>query len=476
MLFNSLEFAVFFPVVTILYFLIPYRFRGLLLLAASCYFYMVFIPQYILILVFTITVDYFAGLIISRSSGSTRKFWLVASICANVGVLAFFKYFNFLNDSLRSLVEVFHLGYPIPYLRIILPIGLSFHTFQSMSYTIEVYRRAQAAERSFFRFALYVLFYPQLVAGPIERPNNLLHQFREHHDFDYDRARAGLQLMAWGLFKKVAVADQLSLIVMAVYTNPDAYSGLAILGATYCFAIQIYTDFSGYSDMAIGAAQVMGFKLMTNFDHPYFSETISEFWRRWHISLSTWFRDYLYIPMGGSRVAVDRRILNVLITFGLSGLWHGANWTYVIWGLLNGAYLVASILTADLRARLMSFFRVPGGFFIHRLIRTLITFHLIVLTWFFFRAPSIQSAFSMIGAVVTLRHGRAMQFPDGKFILLFTVLVLFATEAVQTKVKLRNLIAAQRTVARWTVYVAGILLLGLLSDFTRERLFIYFQF
>jgi len=279
-IFNSLQFLVFFPIVTVLFFVLPHRFRSLLLLAASCYFYMAFKPAYILILLFTITVDYFSGRILSITQGRARKLCLAGSLCANVGVLVFFKYFNFFNDSLRSVGGIFHWADPIPGLNIVLPIGLSFHTFQSMSYTIEVYRGRYEAERNFFRLALYVLFYPQLVAGPIERPQHLLPQFRKYLDFDYERVRSGLQLMAWGFFKKLAIADQFAPIVTTVYGNPHSYSGPAILQATYCFAIQIYADFSGYSDMAIGAAQVLGIQLVKNFDRPYFSQSIGEFWRR----------------------------------------------------------------------------------------------------------------------------------------------------------------------------------------------------
>src|SRR5262245_25802672 len=300
MLFNSLQFCVFFFVVTSLFFVLPHRWRWLLLLIASCYFYMAFIPVYILILGFTIVIDYIAGILIEDAQGKKRKFLLIASLIANVGVLFVFKYFNFLANSFTDLAtalsgqQVAHIG-----LRIILPIGLSFHTFQSMSYTIEVYRGNQKAERHFGIYALYVMFYPQLVAGPIERPQNLLPQFRQNHNFDYQRVTSGLRLMAWGLFKKTVVADRLALFVNKIYAEPGSFDGPVLLLATLFFAFQIYCDFSGYSEIAIGSARVMGFNLMQNFDRPYHARSISEFWRRWHISLSTWFRDYLYFPLGG---------------------------------------------------------------------------------------------------------------------------------------------------------------------------------
>ena len=355
MLFNSLDFAGFFVIVTSLYFLLPHRFRWSTLLLASCIFYMAFIPIYILILFVTITIDYFAGIWIENSQGNNRKWFLVMSIISTCLVLFVFKYFNFFLGNVAAIAKFLHWNYPIEILNIILPIGLSFHTFQSLSYVIEVYRNNQKAEHNFGIYSLYVMFYPQLVAGPIERPQNLLHQFYEKHSFDFERVVDGLKLMAWGLFKKVVVADRLALIVNGVYDNPTQFSGSSLILslATVFFAFQIYCDFSGYSDIARGCARVMGFKLMVNFDRPYFSKSIAEFWKRWHISLSTWFRDYLYISLGGNRVSTSRLYFNLFITFLISGLWHGANWTYVIWGALNGIYLIFAIVTAGLRRRLV---------------------------------------------------------------------------------------------------------------------------
>lgn len=289
MLFNSLHFLCFFVIVTTFYFVLPHRYRWFNLLIASCYFYMAFVPAYILILGGTIIVDYVAGIYIEKSTGYRRKFLLMSSLVANIGVLAVFKYYNFLNQNLSLLLQSVGWSNSLPYLSMLLPIGLSFHTFQAMSYTIEVYRGNQRAERHLGIYALYVLFYPQLVAGPIERPQHILHQFYEKHTFDYVNVTNGLKRMAWGLFKKVVIADRLAMAVNTVYDNPTAFVGMPLIVATVCFAFQIYCDFSGYSDIAIGAAQVMGFRLMKNFDRPYFSTSISEFWRRWHISLSTWF-------------------------------------------------------------------------------------------------------------------------------------------------------------------------------------------
>ena len=306
MLFNSFTFLIFFPVVVTIYFVIPHRFRWAWLLAASCYFYMAFIPVYLLILLFTIAIDYAAGILIENAEGRRRKVWLIMSIIANVGVLAVFKYFNFFSANANAIAEVFHWPYEFPILGIILPIGLSFHTFQAMSYTIEVYRGRQAAERHLGIYALYVMFFPQLVAGPIERPQNLLHQFYEKHIVEYERVTDGLRKMAMGLFMKVVIADRLARYVNVVYNDPTSFQGLSLVVATVFFAFQIYCDFAGYSLVAIGSAEVMGFRLMKNFDRPYLSRSISEFWSRWHISLSSWFRDYVYIPLGGNRAATQR--------------------------------------------------------------------------------------------------------------------------------------------------------------------------
>lgn len=348
MLFNSFNFLVFFPIVTIIYFLLPLRWQWIHLLLISCIFYCFFIPVYILILLATILIDYTAGIYIEKSQGKTRKYWLLVSIFSTCLVLFVFKYFDFFNSNFIAIANFFNLKYPIHLLNIILPIGLSFHTFQSLSYVIEVYRGNQKAEKHFGIYSLYVMFYPQLVAGPIERPQHMLHQFYEKHEFNYLDVTEGLKRIAWGLFKKVVIADRLASYVNPVYNNYDQHNGTSLILATVFFAFQIYCDFSGYSDIAIGTAKVMGFKLIENFKRPYFSWSISEFWRRWHISLSTWFRDYVYIPLGGNRVKKAGKYLNLMLTFILSGLWHGANWTFVIWGDLNGIYLVVGQMLAPL--------------------------------------------------------------------------------------------------------------------------------
>src|SRR5215467_13470715 len=326
MLFNSLEFAIFFPIVATMYFILPQRLQTPHLLVSSCIFYMAFIPAYIVILALTIAIDYTAGIYLGKVAGRARSWLLAASVIATCLVLFAFKYLSFFTNNAIGLVGLFGWQLSGPSIEIILPIGLSFHTFQSLSYVVEVYRGRQKAERNFVTYATYVMFFPQLVAGPIERPQNLLHQFREKHEFDHERITSGLKRMAWGFFKKLVVADRLALYVNDVYAAPQNFNGLQLSIATFFFAYQIYCDFSGYSDIAIGAARVLGFKLMENFETPYYSKSVSEFWHRWHISLSTWFRDYLYIPLGGSRVPALFWSVNILVTFAISGLWHGANW------------------------------------------------------------------------------------------------------------------------------------------------------
>jgi D-alanyl-lipoteichoic acid acyltransferase DltB (MBOAT superfamily) len=485
MLFNSLEFAVFFPIVTLLYFVLPQRLRVPLLLAASCVFYMAFIPKYILILVFVILVDYSMGLLIESAEGPRRKLLLVVSLCANISILAFFKYYNFLNENVAALFESLGWSYAIPSLNIILPIGLSFHTFQSMSYTIEVYRRRQAAERSLPIFALYVLFYPQLVAGPIERPQNLLHQFREHHRFDFANLVQGAQLIATGLFKKIVIADRAAIVVNAVYANPGAHSGSQLLIATLLFAVQIYADFAGYTEIARGAAKVMGFDMMVNFNSPYLATSIADFWRRWHISLSTWFRDYVYVPLGGNRVSEGRACFNLAVVFLVSGLWHGANWTFVIWGALHAFYMVIYVLTGRWRRQVAE--RAQGVWgFAWTAAGWLVTVTTVCFAWIFFRAASLSDAMLIIrriassanfGNITSLHPGiDALQFG----LMLGAIASLFVLEGVSRRGRpVWSMLAAQPRAVRLAAYYlffTAFATLLFLNPVGTAQPFVYFQF
>ena len=490
MLFNSLEFVLFFPVVTAGYFWLPQRFRWQWLLAASCIFYMAFVPIYILILAITIAIDYVAALLIDRSEGRARRRYLAISIVSTCAVLFVFKYYSFFNSNFLAAAKFFHLSYPVPVLDVLLPIGLSFHTFQSLSYVIEVYRGNQRPERHLGIYALYVMFYPQLVAGPIERPQNLLHQFREVHVFDYQRVANGLKLMAWGMFKKVVIADRLALLVNTVYGNPGAYDGPALVVATVFFAFQIYCDFSGYSDIAIGAAQVMGFRLMDNFNRPYSARSIVEFWHRWHISLSTWFRDYVYIPLGGNRVSRPRWYLNLLLTFTISGLWHGANWTYVVWGFLNGLYLVTGHATMGLRARAVTYTGLDRVPVVRSTMAVLATFILVCFAWIFFRARSLADAWYIV-THLTVNAEKALDASwwstfltiaksgmDGTdFALAIAAIALMEIfHFVQGHSTVRTMLVARPWPVRYGFYyvlVTSILILGV---FHKPQQFIYFQF
>ncbi len=487
MLFNSIEFLIFFPLVTILYFLIEHKYRWILLLAASCYFYMVFRPIYILILAFTIVIDYYAGILIEESPASRKKNYLILSLIANIGVLAIFKYYNFFISNINA---TFHTDSPL--LNILLPVGLSFHTFQAMSYTFEVYRGNQKAERHFGIYALYVMFYPQLVAGPIERPQNILYQFRIKHEFNYALAKSGLLLMTWGMFKKVVIADRLAIFANQVFEHSTEYAGPSIIVAAIFFAFQIFCDFSGYSDIAIGSAQVMGFTLMKNFDRPYSSKTISEFWKRWHISLSTWFRDYLYIPLGGNRVGKLRGYINLSIIFLVSGLWHGANWNYIIWGGLHAFYSVFALITAQPRAYLRSVTGISKIPFLDNSLQRLTTFLLVCFAWIFFRAdyldttvmwnlvkslgtgwPTWQEFFTTEYFMKNICLGeRRRQF----FIAIALIGFMELVHYLQGKQSVRTLLFIQPTWIRWTCYTVLVLAILYLGVFTNTPQFIYFQF
>jgi len=396
LLFNSFAFLVFLTATTTLYFALPHRFRWLLLLLASCFFYMFFVPVYILILLVTIVIDYFAGIWIEDAVDPRfKKRVLTLSIVSVCATLFVFKYFNFFNANFAALAEALHWHYPIEALRIALPIGLSFHTFQSLSYVIEVYRGKQKAERHFGIYALYVMYFPQLVAGPIERPQNVLHQFHEEQHFDLGRLQNGLTMALWGLFKKVVVADSLSIYVDTIYGSHQIQSSSSLLVATYCFAFMIYCDFSGYSDIARGVSRIYGIELMKNFDAPYFSTSISQFWTRWHISLSTWFRDYVYVPLGGNRVSLLRNCLNLYAVFILSGFWHGANWTFIVWGALHGTYLVAGRLWSAARQGSASGPKPAKPGLLSQALSMFWTFHLVLVAWVFFRAADVHTAVSI---------------------------------------------------------------------------------
>lgn len=482
MLFNSITFLIFFVVVSTLYFAIPHKFRWLLLLLASCYFYMAFIPVYILILGCTILIDYFAGLQIEKSNGKNRRLFLVFSLIANIGILAFFKYYNFLNSNLSLLLHFTGQRNPFPYLSILLPIGLSFHTFQAMSYTIEVYRGKQKAERHFGIYALYVMFYPQLVAGPIERPQNMIHQFHEKHDFEYERVTNGLKLMLWGFFKKIVIADHLALVSNNVFDHYHSFNGAAFFLGMIAFAIQIFCDFSGYSDIAIGSAQVMGFKLMTNFNRPFFSRSVTEFWRRWHISLSTWFNDYLFTPL----IVANRDwgklgvVFALMITFFVSGLWHGAGWTFIVFGLMHGTAMAYEFLTKKTRKTWSK--TVPK--IIYNNVSVALTFLFAAFSWIFFRSHDLGEAKYIITHLFKSWQAADIQSAlwvwgagnaNTVLMLSFIAVLLSVGFYRENFGSVSQLISKQKLVIRWSAYFFLIFSIALFGVFENIQ-FIYFQF
>jgi len=473
MLFNSIEFLIFFPIVTLLFYLMPQKWRWLLLLAASCFFYMWFIPKYIFILLITILIDYSAGILIEKWKDDIpkKKACLVVSIVSTCMVLFIFKYLNFCSANLVALAQHFGWSHPQKILNIALPIGLSFHTFQSLSYVIEVYRGNQKAERHFGYYALYVMFYPQLVTGPIERPQNLLRQLHEHKELNYENIANGLRLILFGLFLKMVVADNLAMYVDKIYENPFDYSSGDILLGMLFYSFQIYGDFFGYSTIALGCALAMGYSLMDNFKTPYLSGSVQEFWRRWHISLSTWFRDYLYIPLGGNRVAVPRWALNTLIVFTVCGIWHGANWTFMIWG---SAYGVLLILERGLR-NIHLFDRIEGkaGRLVINTLNVAKTFVIVTLLWSVFRATSFGNLHELFtalfhnGAVANQLHVAPVAWIS---LILFVFLDILIRDS-----RFDVWCGRQKPLVRWCVYAFLIFAVIALSS-VEQIPFIYFQF
>ena len=479
MLFNSVHFLIFFPIVITVYFLTPYRFRWVWLLGASYYFYMSWKPEYIILIIASTIVDYFVALQMGKiSEKSKRKKYLIISLCFNLGILFAFKYFNFFNDSMRSVFNQYNLFFDVPYFQMLLPIGISFYTFQTLGYSIDVYRGDKKPETHLGYFSLYVAFFPQLVAGPIERSTRLLPQFYQKHQFDYQRVTDGLKLMAWGFFKKLVIADRLAIVVNNVYNNPTDHSGIPLILATYLFAFQIYCDFSAYSDIAIGAAQVMGFDLMKNFRQPYFSKSIPEFWQRWHISLSTWFKDYLYIPLGGNRVSKSRWYFNIMTVFLLSGLWHGASWTFIVWGALHGFYWLGYTWTTRWRRKTQKFLKLEKSTLLLKLLQVFITFHLVTFAWIFFRANSMSDALYIVTNLfsIELESGFAIGMDTFELIVvILAILVMEFVHLIQRTDNVRPLVTQQPGWVRWGLYyvlAASILMFGKFGITE----FIYFQF
>ena len=482
MLFNSLEFGLFLPLVFAIYWLLnnkPREIQNLFLVGASYFFYGWWDWRFLFLILMSTLVDYFIGQQIEKStSDKNSKALLICSLIVNLGVLFFFKYFNFFLDSFTQAFTMFGQNFESSRLDIILPVGISFYTFQTLSYTIDVYRKKMKAEKNLISFAAYVSFFPQLVAGPIERATNLLPQFSAKKKFDYDLAKSGLQLMLWGFFKKIVIADNCAVFANMIFNNHVDYSWHSLILGALFFTFQIYGDFSGYSDIAIGTARLFGFNLMRNFAFPYFSRDIAEFWRRWHISLSTWFRDYLYIPLGGSRGGTAQKIKNTFIIFIVSGFWHGANWTYIVWGALNAFYFLPLMLLNKNRNNIDIVGN--GSFFIglRDFINILTTFSLTVIAWIFFRAETITQALEIIKGIFSFVDGVvAFQFTNKVWLvigyLLFFVLVEWVGREKQNPIEFRRKIPK---VILWTFYfILAIIIVDNYGNSASQE-FIYFDF
>jgi alginate O-acetyltransferase complex protein AlgI len=478
MLFNSIAYFIFLPVVILFYFSLQPRYRNLFLLGASFFFYMYWRWEYIFLILFENGINYYAGRKIGLTDNKKeKKSWLIFALFTNLGLLFFFKYFNFAITSLTPLAQIMNPGFHPHIMNIILPVGISFHTFTTLSYTIDVYRKNHQVENNFVKFSLYVSFFPLLLAGPIERSTNLLDQFTSEKKFSSSELIEGCKLIIWGLFKKVVIADRLAIYVNQIYASPHSHTGSTLLLATLFFAFQIYCDFSGYTDIAIGSARILGFRLMQNFNLPYFADSISNFWKRWHISLSSWFGDYLYKPLGGNRVAKPRWMLNIFVVFAVSGLWHGANWTFVIWGILHGSYYLLEYLGSVV----LKLFNLEAGFCSSKIfhkVRVAMVFVLVLIAWVFFRASNIQDAFYIASHMFTgLNKLPYLGMSAFETILgLFLIIMLYLIQIMQYKgifsIYYRpSLAPAYLRFAGYSLILVLIFMLGVNS-----QQFIYFQF
>lgn len=481
MLFNSLSFAIFLPIVFVLYWLTKARRKqNILLMIASYYFYACWDWRFLFLLAFSTFLDYYTGLKIEKSQKkSSKKFWFWLSVGVNLGFLGFFKYYNFFAESFAELFAGF--GFQInPWvLKIILPVGISFYTFHGLSYVIDIYKERIKAEKSWIDYALFVSFFPLLVAGPIERATHLLPQIKRERNFSYSNAVDGLRQILWGLFKKMVVADNCAYYANMIFNDYHNYTSVTLIFGAVLFAFQIYGDFSGYSDIALGTARLFGFDLLRNFSYPYFSRDIAEFWRRWHISLSSWFRDYLYIPLGGSKGGNWMRIRNTFIIFIVSGFWHGANWTFIIWGFLNALFIMPSIILKTNRNNLNIV--AEGRLFpnFREIIQLIITFSLACFAWIFFRSASVTDAFSYIGRLFSTL-GTGIGYPykllngDLKVLIFVVIMLIFEWFMREELHPLRKPFTKLPTIARWVIYF---LLATLVLLFAGEQAeFIYFQF
>ncbi|MBT3208201.1 MAG: MBOAT family protein [Bacteroidetes bacterium] len=477
MLFNSIHFIFFFPIVIIIYFLIPHRYRWIFLLSASYYFYLCFKLEYGFLIAGSTLSSYTTAILISNSKNEIRrKAYLFGNLILNLGILFFFKYFNFTISSASLILDNFNIAHQFPTLKWILPIGISFYTFQVVSYTVDVYWETLKPEKHLGIFALYVSFFPQLVAGPIERASRLIPQFRIAQKYDYNRLKSGLLLMLWGFFQKLVIADRLGIMVDEVFNNVEKYEGLPLILASFGFGFQMYCDFAGYTDIAIGAALVMGFKLMKNFDRPFSAKNISEFWRRWHISLSSWANDYIYRP-----IAINRRswghwgvVYSISATFLFLGIWHGAKMAFILFGAFMGLAFYFEILTKNIRKKLSK--KIPDV--IYNNLSVVLTFCFFIFTSIFFRGNTTLDVFRIIGKMFTNIELKWYELGVSKFELFSVFIFIIVLEGVhyfQRKHKLREWLASKPFFIRWSVYIVLVFIILNFGEFG-EKQFIYFDF
>lgn len=498
MLFNSIDFLIFLPIVLVIYYIIPMKYKHIWLLISSYYFYMCWNAKYVLLIFVSTVITYLSGILIDKVEktwsdvdklGKYKKLILAISFVSNLGILFYFKYINFTLDIVTRILSKVNISMNVPVFDVILPVGISFYTFQALSYSVDVYRGEVAPEHDFFRYALFVSFFPQLVAGPIERSKNLLTQLREPRKFDFGYAFDGIILMLWGFFLKIVLADRIAIFVDTVYGDCEHYQGIYLIVATVLFAVQIYCDFSGYSSIAMGTAKLLGIELMDNFNAPYISTSVADFWRRWHISLTSWFKDYLYIPLGGSKKGILRKYLNKMIVFMLSGLWHGAQLTFVVWGAINGLYQVIGEILMPIREKVSNALGVnrdSEGFCV---LRAIVTFTMIDFSWIFFRADSLGRAVYIIKSIFnaeniwTLFDGSLYNcgLDDKNFrLMVIAVMILLIADILKRKgIRVREIILRQDGYIKCLVVSLSILMIMVFGKYGpayNAVNFIYFQF
>ena len=489
MLFNSWNYLVFFIIIFIFYYIITSKYRWIVLLIGSYFFYMYSNYKYVIFILFTtLSTYYFAIRLDKIKDENKRKINLILCIGLNASILLFFKYFNFFNNNLARVFEKVEIIWKLPNYKYLIPLGISFYTFQTLGYLVDIYNRKRVAERNLGKYALFVTFFPIVLSGPIERSTNFLKQLDEKEiKFDYEKIKDGLLLILWGLFKKIVIADRLAVLVNNIFDNPTQYKGIPLIIASIFFTFQIYCDFSSYSDIAIGSARILGYSLIKNFNTPYLSKNTGEFWRRWHISLSTWFRDYLYIPLGGNRVNKIKKYRNIMIVFLVSGFWHGASWTFILWGAIHGVYQIIGLESLKIREVLLRVFKVDQESYGYRIYKVLGTFLLVNFAWIFFRANNlkdlkyfIKNMFKIEWKFLFDNSIYKLGLDRADFLLsLYLIVFLLIIEFLNNKINLKEKLKKEMLIVRWSVYyilIFSIIIFGYYGGIYDASKFIYLQF